>query len=141
MAERLGAVPIDASGMDPVKEIMARTGGRGVDVALELIGLPVTMRQAVLSLGILGRAALAGLSDQSFDLAPYQELVNKEAEIIGVSDHLAQEIPQLIEWARQGKLDFSDVVAETVPLEADAINRVLDDLDAFSEEIRVVITP
>jgi len=141
MAERLGAIPVDASGTDPVKEIMAYTQGRGVDVALELIGLPVTMKQAVLSLGILGRAALAGLTDQSFGIAPYLELVGKEAEIIGVSDHLAQEIPQLIEWTRSGKLDFSDVVAEKIPLDVDEINKVLDNLDEFSEEIRVVITP
>jgi propanol-preferring alcohol dehydrogenase len=141
MAERLGAIPVDASASDPVKEIMAQTRGRGVDVALELIGLPLTMKQAVSSLAVLGRAALAGLTDQSFLISPYQELINKEAEVIGVSDHLAQEIPQLIEWARNGKLDFSDVIAESIPLDAEKINEVLDSLDEFSEEIRVVITP
>ena len=74
-------------------EIQRLTGGRGVDVALELIGLPATMRQAVQCLAIKGRAALAGLMDRTFEVAPYTEVLNKEAEIIGVSDHQAQELP------------------------------------------------
>ncbi len=70
------------------------------------------------SLAILGRAALVGLTGDKFDVAPYAELLNKEAEIIGVSDHLASEIPSLLELARSGELDLSHGVIRTVPLEA-----------------------
>lgn len=141
MAARFGAVPVNAAGSDPVQEIQRLTGRRGVDVALELIGLPLTMRQAVLSLANRGRAALAGITNGSFAVAPYQELINKEAEIIGVSDHLACELPLLLDWARQGKLDLSAVITRTVPLEAEAINAALDRLEAFGEDVRVVIKP
>jgi 2-desacetyl-2-hydroxyethyl bacteriochlorophyllide A dehydrogenase len=139
MARGFGAVPVDAAACEPVAEIQRLTGGRGVDVALELIGLPATMRQAVQSLAIQGRAALAGLTDKTFEIAPYMELLNKEAEIIGVSDHLAQELPGLIEWVRQGKLDLSRVITRTVPLDAGAINEVLDRLEKFGQEGRVVV--
>jgi propanol-preferring alcohol dehydrogenase len=139
MARGLGAVPVNAAACEPVAEIQRLTGGRGVDVALELIGLPTTMRQAVQSLAIKGRAALAGLMDKTFEIAPYMELLNKEAEIIGVSDHLAQELPCLIEWVRQGKLDLSRVITRTVPLDAGAINAVLDELESFGQEGRVVV--
>jgi len=40
-------------------------------VALELIGLPVTMQQAVRCLGIQGRAALAGITERGFEVLPY----------------------------------------------------------------------
>ncbi len=110
-----------------------------MDVALELIGLPLTMRQAVQSLAIQGRAALAGITEKTFEVAPYAEVLNKEAEIIGVSDHLAQELPLLIEWVRQGKLDLSGVVTRTVPLDAGAVNEALDGLERFGEEGRSVI--
>ncbi len=40
-----------------------------------------------------------------------------------------------------GRIDLSDVVTGTVPLEADAINAVLDDLESFSGGVRTVITP
>ena len=141
LAERFGAIPIDATIEDPVSQIAKRTGGRGVDVALELIGLPLTMRQALLSLGKMGRAALAGITVKSFEVFPYREVIGKEAEIIGVSDHLLQEFPLLLEYARRGMLDLSGVVTRTVPLEADAINEVMDNLEKFAGDVRVVITP
>jgi 2-desacetyl-2-hydroxyethyl bacteriochlorophyllide A dehydrogenase len=141
LAKRFGAVPVNAAECEPVAEIGRLTGGRGVDVALELIGLPLTMRQAVQSLAIQGRAALAGITDKTFEVAPYFEVLNKEAEIIGVSDHLAQELPQLIDWARRGALDLSKVITRTLPLDAKAVNDALDGLEQFGEEGRMVITP
>jgi 2-desacetyl-2-hydroxyethyl bacteriochlorophyllide A dehydrogenase len=141
MAERFGALPIDASETDPVQEIWRLTGGRGVDVALELIGLPLTMEQGVKSLAILGRLAIAGITEQTFEIAPYYELIGKEAEVIGVSDHLAQEFPLLLEWARRGRLDLSGVITQTVALDALAVNEVLDRLEEFGEGVRAVITP
>lgn len=131
LAERLGAVPVDASTADPVARIRDLTRGRGVDVALELIGLPITVAQAVRVLGKMGRAAVAGLSNQLVEIDPYRELINQEAELVGVSDHLASEIPELLSHAASGRLDLSEVVGRTVPLEAPAINGVLDSLSAF----------
>src|SRR5256885_2354679 len=103
-AAGMGAIAINANTADPVEEIREATAGRGVDVALELIGSPRTMRQAVICLSPRGRAAFVGLTAESMSIFPYPELINKEAEIVGVSDHLATEVPTLIEFARSGKL-------------------------------------
>jgi propanol-preferring alcohol dehydrogenase len=92
-------------------------------------------------LAILGRAALVGLTREPFQIAPYADLVNKEAEIIGVSDHLASEIPLLLGLARTGKLDLSHGIIRTVPLEATAVNGVLDRLEKFGADARVAISP
>ncbi|HWY78021.1 MAG TPA: zinc-binding dehydrogenase [Verrucomicrobiae bacterium] len=140
-AKTLGITPVDAGQGDPVEQIRQLTQGHGVDVALELIGLPLTMRQAVLSLGVQGRAALAGITEKSIELYPYQEILNKEAEVIGVSDHLARELPALIEFARQGKLDLSSAITRVIPLDAAEVNGVLDELERFGDAVRVVITP
>jgi 2-desacetyl-2-hydroxyethyl bacteriochlorophyllide A dehydrogenase len=141
MAQRFGAVPINAADTDPVAEIRRLTGGRGVDVALELIGLPLTMQQSVASLAKLGRAVIVGVTDKTFEVAPYTELIPTEGEIIGSSDHLAQELPTLIELARRGDLDLSGVVTGTLPLDADAINAAMDRLESFGDDVRMVITP
>ena len=141
LAARFGAVPINAAETDPIESIRQMTNGDGVDVALELVGLPVTMRQAVQSLGTLGRAALVGLSQETFQIAPYFELLNKEAEVIGVSDHLASEIPMLLELARARKLDLSHGVIRTIPLHAAAVNSTLQSLEDFGDDVRVVIVP
>lgn len=139
--KQLGAVPIDANQRDPVEQILAFTNGRGVDVALELIGLPVTMRQAVQCLAVQGRAALVGVMEKTFEVSPYQEIINKEAEIIGVSDHLASELPELLEFARKGVLDLFGAITRTIPLEADAVNQALDELERFEVDGRIVIKP
>jgi D-arabinose 1-dehydrogenase-like Zn-dependent alcohol dehydrogenase len=139
LAERFEAIAINAAAGDPVEQLREITNGRGVDVALELVGLPLTMCQAVQSLASLGRAALVGLTKETFEVAPYSQLVNKEAEIIGVSDHLAGEIPGLLEMARTGKLDLSQGIIRTVPLQAAAINAALDGLEEFSDDVRAVI--
>jgi len=141
LAERYGAIPVNAAQTDPVAEIRRLTNGRGVDVALELVGLPQTMRQAMLSLAALGRAALVGLTKQSFEVYPYTELLGKEAEVIGSSDHLFSELPLLLEFARRGVLDLSDVITRTVPLDAQAINAALDELERFGGNVRTVIMP
>jgi propanol-preferring alcohol dehydrogenase len=141
VAHGYGAIPVNARDEDPVAAIRRATGGRGVDVALELIGLPLTMRQAVQALGVQGRAVVAGLADQPLELDTYRDLLGKEAELIGANDHLLQELPLLLELARRGALDLSRVVARTVPLDAAAVNGVLDELDRFGAPVRTVIVP
>src|SRR5919197_4516801 len=120
-AKNLGAIAINANAGDPVAQIKEATDGKGVDVSLELIGSAKTMRQATRSLAPLGRAALAGLTNESMSILPYQELINREAEIIGVSDHLASDLPALIEFARSGKLRFPPDAFRVVDLNAEQI--------------------
>ena len=140
-AASMGAIAINGRSADPVEQIKDATAGRGVDVALELIGSAKTMRQAVLCLGPLGRAALVGLTAESISIFPYTELINKEAEIIGVSDHLATELPALIEFARSGKLRFPAETLRVVDLDAAQINAALDALQDSIDHVRTVIVP
>eukprot|EP00976_Prorocentrum_cordatum_P061208 1176209-Prorocentrum_minimum.AAC.5 len=45
---------------DAVAAVREATGGRGVDVALEALGSPVTFRQAVMAVRDGGRAVMVG---------------------------------------------------------------------------------
>src|SRR5262245_26724813 len=137
--EELGAVPIDATKGNPVEQIMDATSGNGADVSVELIGSAKTMRQAVQCLAPLGRAALAGLTRESMSIFPYTELINKEVEIIGVSDHLAAELPALIELSRSGKLCFPEEAFRFVDLDARQINASLDAFHNSIDHIRTVV--
>ena len=141
LAEKFGAVPVNARETDPVDQIKQFTGGKGVDVVLELIGLHATMRQAVEVASVFGRVAIVGLGVEMIEVHPYRELIAKEMEIIGVADHLAQELPVLIELVRQNKLDLTEVISHTVPLDAEAINGVFDQMDQYAHHGRVVIVP
>ena len=141
LAAGYGAIPVNAQQSDPVAEIRRLTNGKGVDVAIELIGLPQTMRQTVQCLGVMGRAVIAGIGDRPLEIDTYRELLGNEAEIIGSNDHLLQELPLLVEMARRKVLDTSRVVTRVVPLDADAINQTLDALEHFSGDVRTVIVP
>jgi len=141
LATSMGALAVDARSADPVEQIKEETAGIGVDVALELIGSAKTMRQAVLCLAPLGRATLVGLTAESMSIRPYTELINKEAEIIGVSDHLATEFSALVKFARSGKLRFPQGTLRVVDLDAAQINSALDALQNSIDHVRTVIIP
>lgn len=130
-AEDLGAIP-----MSPERARMA-----SVDVALEMVGLPETMRTAIDMLGVQGRAVAVGISHDSLSLHSFNDLVMREAEVIGAMDHFAAEIEELFEMVVAGDLDLSDVITATVPLEAGAINETMDRLEAFDAGVRTVIIP
>ncbi len=141
LAKSYGAVPINAREKDPVAEIRRLTGGRGADVALELIGRAQTMKQAIQCLGPMGRAVIVGISDEPIQIDTYREVLGNEAEIIGSNDHLLQEMPALVEMARKGVLDTSRVVTRTVGLNAKEINAALDALERYEGGVRTVIVP
>lgn len=141
IARELGATPVRAGTEGAAARIRRATGGRGVDVAVEVAGRPSTVRDALEALAPMGRVALAGIFSGPVEVQPYTQLIGREAELIGVSDHVLHEIPELLEWAEQGALRLDPVVRSTVPLEAGPVNDVLDRLEAFEAEGRTVIVP
>lgn len=140
-AARYGAQPIDPAHGAPDAQIRAATHGRGVDVALEFAGLPITQQQALAALAVRGRLALAGISGVPFAVDSFATVINREAEIIGVSDHTRDELVTLMGFAQRGQLDLDSVAADQVPLDADAINLRLNALGSFHGHTRSVITP
>jgi len=141
LASEYGATPINASRVDAVEEIRKLTKGRGVNVALEMIGLRKTMEQAIDSVGYLGRAVMVGLNQQPISINTYMQVLGKEAEIIGSNDHLLQELPLLVDMRRRKILDTSRVVSQTIPLDADKINHRLDALEKYTSDVRMVVVP
>jgi propanol-preferring alcohol dehydrogenase len=137
-AKEMGAIPINVKETDPVEKIMELTNGVGVNVALELVGLPQTLDQGTRALARFGRLGLVGITRESFEIDSY-DAICKEKELIGCSDHLLSEIPILLDLAKQGELDLSQIVTKTVPLEAEAINMVHHQLKDFKADFRTVI--
>ena len=138
LAARLGAIPV-AGGDGAVAAVREATDGRGVDIALELAGLPATLTAALESLAIRGRAVAVGLIENPTPVAPYDQFILKEAELIGSSDHLASEIPELLALAAEGALDTGGLVTARVGLDSEAVNAVMDGLETNHDEVRTVI--
>lgn len=140
LAERYGAIPVNAKRADAVAEIRRLTHGKGVDVAVELIGLPLTMKQAIACAGVMARVVIVGISGKPIEVNTYTEILGNEVELIGSNDHHLHELPLLVEMARRKVLDTSRVVTRTVPLDAGRVNEALDDLEHFGDGVRTVIS-
>ncbi|KXK37604.1 MAG: zinc-binding dehydrogenase [Saprospiraceae bacterium] len=139
LAQDFGAIPINGNQVDVVQEIKNYTDGRGADIAIEMIGLPHTQKQALECTGPLGRAVMVGLSSKDIQLNIYKDILGNETELIGSNDHLLHELPKLIDFVAENILDVSKVVSKTIPLDADAINATLDALERFDSGVRTVI--
>lgn len=142
LAAQFGAIPVSATARSveqtaaAVREV---TNGRGVDVALELVGSIETVQVSLKALAPLGRAVVVGLNHLAVPVDSYRDLIGREGELIGSNDHLRSELEELMHMAAAGQLDLRQVVTNTVPLEAEAINAVLDALDRHAAPVRTVI--
>jgi len=141
LAAQYGAIPIHGKQVNAVEEIKRLTKSKGVDVAIEMIGLQQTMKQALQCAGVMARVVIVGLSNKPLEIDTYNELLGNEVELIGSNDHHLQELPLLVEMARKKIIDTSHIVTRIIPLNADAINAALDALENFSGDVRTVIVP
>ncbi len=141
LAKEYGAIPVNGKTVNPVEEIKRLTKGKGVDIAIEMIGLQQTMKQAIQVAGVMARVVIVGLSNKPIEIDTYNEILGNEVELIGSNDHHLQELPLLVEMARKKVLDISKIVTKTVPLDAEEVNEVLDNLEKFGGDVRTVIVP
>lgn len=141
-AKQFGAThTINASRGNPVEEVRALTGGRGVDYAFEVIGLPATIRQAYDSLCKRGMAVVVGVTPMTMEVSvPIMTLVFEERILTGSvygSSRPLIDIPMLINLYRAGKLKLDELLTRRYPFAE--INEAYDALEA-GEVLRSIIT-
>jgi NDMA-dependent alcohol dehydrogenase len=122
MARRFGATHlVNASGGNGVEQVRALTGGRGVDYAFEVVGLPATMRQAFDTLARRGMAVVVGIGPTKADVSiPVIPLAWEDRVLMGTlygSSRPRIDIPKLIELYRAGKLKLDELLTRTYPIE------------------------
>ena len=141
VAEALGASIVNASHADPVAQVRELTAGVGVTIALDLVGAPAVTLQALQMLAVHGRAVAVGIHPHAMQLPVYRTILGPEVELVGANDHLLAELHELIAMAERGALDLGPVDVRTLPHDADAVNAVLDALDAYQAPFRSAIVP
>jgi threonine dehydrogenase-like Zn-dependent dehydrogenase len=139
-AQELGAnYAVDAAQEDPAKAIRQLTDG-GADLALECVGRAESIAQAVRSLRPGGRAVLVGMGQEPITLPPPALFAWREHALLGSFGSTRQDLEQVIELVRSGRLDLSRSVSARLPL-AEA-NRALEMLESGEgDPVRLVITP
>lgn len=138
-AAAAGAHPVNAKEQDAANAILAATGRKGVDVAFEFVGQPMTVDACIRATGVFGRAAMVALMDVPAPVYTYRDLIAREVEVIGVSDHLRADAVEVLSLASSGRLRLAGVVTRRIRRDAKAINDVLDALEGGTGEQRVVV--
>ncbi len=140
LALELGAdVALDLNSPTIRKELRGLSGGEGVDVAFEFIGVDSTIQKATESVRKGGKAVLVGLVTGNFQANGFLT-VAKEIDIRGVWTSIKQDYPSIIELVRSGKVDLSRSITHRLPL--DEINRGLEILESREgNPLRIVVMP
>ncbi len=117
LAARLGASETfsPAEVDDVAAEIQRRTGGRGVDLAVEAVGLAQTVSAAVHTVRKGGRVVLVGNLSPQAEL-PLQAVVTRELRLQG-SCASAGEYPACLEMIAGGTIQVEPLISAVAPLE------------------------
>ena len=120
LARKLGATDtVNAREGDVVARIAEMTGG-GVEYAFECIGLPATFEQCFRMLTAGGIATVVGLfqpgARASIEGAPFFQEKQIRGSAMG-SARIREDIPRLVEFYRQGRLDLQSLVSQRIRLE------------------------
>ena len=139
-AKALGAdLAINPKDEDPAKAIRGHFG-RGVDLALEFVGLPQTAETAIRVLDKCGRAVVVGVGMGRPALPPLSAFVGREQGVLGSFGMDRADIEDLLSLIAAGRLDLSTSVSARYPLrEANAALQRLASKD--QGVVRVVVQP
>src|SRR5688572_10802470 len=121
-ARKFGAThTVNSRESDPVEAIKALTGGFGVDVAIEAVGLPAVYEQAFQARDLAGTVVLVGVPrpDMRLDL-PMLEVFGRGGALKSswYGDCLPErDFPMLISLFQQGRLPLDKFVSEEIALD------------------------
>ena len=115
LATSLGAEVLLATGADLVSQISEFTNGKGVDVAVEAVGVDETIRAAIDCVGKGGTVTLLGNISPEVTL-PLQKVVTRQIRLQG-SCASAGEYPRAIELVSSGKIQVKPLISAVAPLE------------------------
>ncbi len=123
----------------PYKAVQRLTGG-GVDLAVDCVGRPETIGQAVRSLRPGGRAVIVGMGQAPISLPPPALFAWREHAVIGSFGSTRVDLDRVLGLVGSGRLDLSRSITGRLPLRD--VNRALAMLeDRESDHVRIVIEP
>jgi 2-desacetyl-2-hydroxyethyl bacteriochlorophyllide A dehydrogenase len=125
---------------DLVAAVRAASGGRGLDVALDVVGSVAVLQQAEQCLGRRGRLVMVGISMESTLLGPGALFSVQSQTLLGHLGYQKAHLDQLLRLVQTGRLPLADSITDLVPLEdvVDAVDRLATKRD---NPIRLVVTP
>ncbi len=117
MAEKLGAAAgLNNQEIDTVAEITRWSGSLGADAAFEVVGLELTLRQALQALRKGGQGVVMGLFETAQIALPANIFVQKEISLSGAQGY-NWDFQESLALLRQRDVDLEPLITHTFPLE------------------------
>ncbi len=114
LAGKLGAAhTLDPADGDPVERILERTGGKGVDAAIEAAGVPVTVKQCFKAVRTAGTVVFNG-EQPAVELSPSDDFIRRDIRAVGSWFFQVGEFPDMLRLYREG-LPVADLVTHVFP--------------------------
>lgn len=139
-ARGLGAThTLKSDAVDVAAEVQALTGGRGADVAFEVVGISPTLQIALQSLRRGGAAVLVGNLAPKTDF-PLQAVVTRELTLHGTCGS-AGEYPLCLDLIARGIVQVDPMISAVAPLAEGASWFERLSAPGGSEYMKVILTP
>jgi D-arabinose 1-dehydrogenase-like Zn-dependent alcohol dehydrogenase len=107
----------DARDDQLAEKIAGVTGGRGLDVAFDAVGLKSTFEQALDSLTVGGRLVAVGMSAEAPTVGPTSMFGLTQKHVLGHLGYQNVDIETLAALVSTGRLDISRSISDVVSLE------------------------
>lgn len=116
LAKQLGAdIGLNPKNVDVVKAVQELTGGRGADVAIEVVGAGKTIDTAIHAVKKGGMVTLVGNITPKVEI-PLQVVVSRQIRLQG-SAASSGEFPQCIDLLNRGAIKVDPIISALAPLE------------------------
>ena len=140
VAAKMGAdVVMNPATEDVVARIKDETEGTGVDVLLEMSGVPTAMRTGFAALRTGGRASLLGIPSKPFELDFAKDIIFKGAIVLGINGRKMFETWfQMEALLATGKLNLEPAITHRLKL--GEFEQAMD-LLRTGEAIKVILRP
>ena len=113
---------------------------RGLNAAFDFAGVTPVRKQALSLLGEQGRLVIVGIANEPIVIPNDMAFTYMRTQVLGHYGSEEHHVRELIEFAREGRLDLSQSVTEVMPLEkaVEALDRLANKI---GNPIRIVLKP
>ena len=113
---------------------------RGLGACFDFAGVTAVRKQALSMLGEEGRLVIVGIANEPITIPNDMAFTYMRTKVLGHYGSERHHTEELVELARQGKLNLADSVSEVLPLEQAAL--ALEKLEKkIGNPIRIVLKP
>ncbi|SDC30548.1 (R,R)-butanediol dehydrogenase / meso-butanediol dehydrogenase / diacetyl reductase [Terribacillus halophilus] len=135
-AEELGAIVVDPSKVDDTVEEIRRLTDGGVEVAFEVTGVPVVLRQAIQSTDIGGETMIVSIWEKPAEIMP-NDIVIQERSVKGIIGY-RDVFPQVLSLMENGYFPAEKLVTKKIKLD-EVVEEGFESLIKEKNQVKILV--